>query len=62
MGYIADLLKPILTILVTGLALAFLASVFSPVADGFIEDWIPAWARLDGAIEQCRTWLGLTQR
>ena len=61
MGYLADLLKPILTILVTVVAGAFILSVAWPAADQWIESVLPVWARLDPVIEQCRTWLGIHQ-
>lgn len=61
MGYLADLLKPILTILVTVVAGAFILSVAWPAADLWIESVLPVWARLDPVIEQCRAWLGIHQ-
>jgi len=61
MKFIADLFKPILTILVSVLTGAFLLSVFWPAADQWITAHVPAWAHLSPAIEQVREWLGVHQ-
>ena len=61
MKFIADLFRPILTILVTVFVGAFVVSVFWPSADMWITDMIPAWDRLSPAIDQCREWLGIHQ-
>ena len=57
--YVGDLLKPLLTVLVTVIAGAFLLSVVWPAADIWIEGRVPAWARLDPAVELVRSWLGI---
>lgn len=57
--YLGDILKPLLTILATVIAAAFLASVASPRADAFIEQRLPVWRQLDPAIETVRGWLGI---
>ena len=59
--FFADLFKPLLTILVTVIGAAFIASVLSPRADEAIESWVPAWAMLEPAERQAREWLGLHQ-
>jgi len=59
--FIADVLKPILTILVTITALAFLASVFAPAVNVWIQEHLPVWAQLDGAVETVRQWLGIAR-
>ncbi|MFW6412549.1 MAG: hypothetical protein ACOC0V_00290 [Oceanicaulis sp.] len=59
MKYLADLLRPILTVVVTVFAGGFLISVFWPEADAFIQNRLPVWERLDPVIEQARAWLGI---
>ncbi|MDF1768663.1 hypothetical protein [Maricaulis sp.] len=59
MKFLADLFKPLLTILVTIVGLAFLASVLSPRADDVIESWVPLWATVEPAENMVRGWLGL---
>jgi len=61
MGFIADLFRPLLTLLVTVLGAAFIASVAWPPADAFIEQYLPVWGLLDPAIEQVRARLGIHQ-
>lgn len=61
MKFIADLFRPLLTILVTVVGAAFIASVFWPPADDFIQQHLPVWGRLDPVIEQIRAWLGIHQ-
>ncbi|MCC5994756.1 MAG: hypothetical protein JJU18_00095 [Oceanicaulis sp.] len=61
MKFLSDLFRPILTIIVTVLVGAFVASVFWPAADIWITNQIPAWDHLSPAIEQCRAWLGIHQ-
>ncbi len=61
MGFIADLFRPLLTILVTVLGIAFIASVAWPPADDFIQQYLPVWGRLDPVIDQIRAWLGIHQ-
>ncbi len=58
--FLSDLFKPLLTILITVIGLAFIASVVSPKADEMIEDWLPAWSMLEPAERQVRDWLGLS--
>jgi len=57
--FIGDIVKPLLTLLVTALGLAFTLSVLSPRIDTAIEAQLPAWARLDPAQDRVRGWLGL---
>ncbi|MGP1275390.1 MAG: hypothetical protein ACQRW7_08235 [Caulobacterales bacterium] len=59
--FLGDILKPVLTLLVTAFLLAFIASVFSPAADEWITGHVPAWERLDPAIAQVREWLGMEE-
>lgn len=59
MKFIADLFKPLLTLLVTAVGLAFIASVLSPAADELIEGWVPVWALAEPAEALVRGWLGL---
>ncbi len=61
MQFLADLFKPILTLLVTVIGAAFLLSVAWPAADHFIESYLPVWTQLDPVIEQIRAWLGIHQ-
>ncbi|MFP4520079.1 MAG: hypothetical protein ACLFQ5_11565 [Oceanicaulis sp.] len=61
MKFIADLFKPILTILVTVFAGALIVSIVWPAADEAIQSQVPAWERLDPVIEQARAWLGIHQ-
>lgn len=61
MKFIGDLLKPILTILVTVFAGAFILSVAWPAGDAYIQQYLPVWERLDPAIAQVREWLGIHQ-
>lgn len=61
MKFVADLFRPILTLVVTVLAGAFLVSVFWPAADIWITEMVPAWGHVSPAIEQCRAWLGIHQ-
>ena len=61
MGFIADLFRPLLTILVTVVGAAFIASVAWPPADDFIQQYLPVWGRLDPVIDQIRAWLGIHQ-
>ena len=57
--FLSDIFKPLLTILITVIGLAFIASVVSPRADEMIEGWLPAWEMLEPAERQVRDWLGL---
>ncbi|MCC5981438.1 MAG: hypothetical protein JJU26_06930 [Oceanicaulis sp.] len=59
--FIADVLRPIVTILVTVFVGAFVLSVFWPAADAWIISHVPAWERLAPAIAQVREWLGIHQ-
>lgn len=59
MQFVADIFKPLLTILVTVVGLAFIGSVLSPSIDQWIENWIPAWGLIEPAEEQVRIWLGI---
>nr|WP_271185361.1 hypothetical protein [Maricaulis virginensis]GLK50968.1 hypothetical protein GCM10017621_04760 [Maricaulis virginensis] len=59
--FLGDILKPLLTLLVTVLGLAFAVSVFSPAVDNAIETHLPAWTRLDPAQDCVRAWLGLEE-
>lgn len=61
MKFVIDLFKPILTVLVTILSGAFIASVLWPAGDALIESWIPAWAHLDPAVAAASEWLGLAE-
>ncbi|MCP2669547.1 hypothetical protein NHF40_01220 [Maricaulaceae bacterium EIL42A08] len=61
MKFIADLFKPILTILVTVLVGAFILSVAWPAADIWIEGYLPVWGQLDPVIDQVRAWLQIHQ-
>ncbi|MGJ3233071.1 MAG: hypothetical protein ACFE0P_14875 [Oceanicaulis sp.] len=61
MSFIADIFKPILTILVTVLGGAFILSVAWPAGDDFIQRHLPIWAELDPVIAQVRDWLGVHQ-
>ena len=61
MTFVADLFRPLSTLLVTLLGGAFLASVAWPPADAFIEGHLPAWSHLDPAVDQIRAWLGIHQ-
>lgn len=57
--FIGDILKPLLTVLVTVVGAAFIVSVLSIRADTAIENRLPAWERLDPAKNAVRGWLGL---
>ena len=59
---IARAFRPLLTILVTVLGLAFAASVFSPSARELIEDAVPVWEKTRPAEDTVREWLGLPAR
>ncbi|WP_146190669.1 hypothetical protein [Marinicauda salina] len=59
--FIGDVLKPIITMLVTVLLAAFVVAVFSPRADNWLENTVPAWRHADPAIETVRGWLGIHQ-
>lgn len=59
--FLGDVFKPLLTISITVLGLAFAVSVASPPADTWIEARLPAWERLDPAKHQVRLWLGLEE-
>ena len=59
--FIGDVLKPIVTILVTLFVLATLLSIASPGIDGWIQSYIPAWGHMDSVIAQGREWLGIHQ-
>ena len=59
--FIGDILKPILTILVTVFLAALIAAIVSPRADDFIQSRLPVWERLDPVIGQSRAWLGIHQ-
>lgn len=59
--FIADVLRPIVTILVTVFVGAFVLSVFWPAADAWIISHVPAWERLAPVIAQVREWLGIHQ-
>ena len=61
MSFIGDLLKPILTILVTVVLGAFILSVAWPAADEWITGYLPVWAQLDPVIDQVREWLQIHQ-
>jgi len=61
MQFIADIFKPIFTILVTVLASAFIVSIAWPAGDAFIQQHLPVWERLDPVIAQVREWLGIHQ-
>ncbi|BDW99110.1 hypothetical protein [Maricaulis maris] len=61
MKFLADLFKPLLTLLVTIVGLGFVASVLSPQVDALIESWVPAWAAVDPAEQVVRGWLGLDE-
>ncbi|MDO8839053.1 MAG: hypothetical protein Q7V31_08985 [Parvibaculum sp.] len=54
--------RPLLTILVTVLGLAFIASVFSPTAREHIEGAVPLWEETRPAEDTVREWLGLPER
>lgn len=59
--FFGDILKPLLTLLVTAVGLAFALSVVSPRIDAAIEERLPAWSRLDPAEARVREWLGLEE-
>lgn len=59
--FLGDVLKPLLTLLVTAVGLAFVLSVISLRIDAAIEDRLPAWERLDPAKNAVRDWLGLAE-
>lgn len=59
---IARAFRPLLTILVTVLGLAFVASVFSSAAREAIEDAVPLWEETRPAEDTVREWLGLPAR
>lgn len=59
--FVGDVLKPLLTLLVTVVGAAFVVSVLSIRADAAIEDRLPAWQRLDPAKNSVREWLGLAE-
>ena len=58
-GFIADLFKPLLTILATAFGLAFIGSVLSPGLNMWIETNIPLWHLMEPAENAVRDWLGL---
>jgi hypothetical protein len=59
---IARAFRPLLTILVTALGLAFIASVFSPAAREVIEGAVPLWEETRPAEDAVRDRLGLPER
>lgn len=59
--FLGDILKPLLTLLVTVIGAGFVMSVLSIRADTAIEDRLPAWERLDPAKNAVRDWLGLAE-
>jgi hypothetical protein len=59
---IARAFRPLLTILVTVVGLAFAASVFSPTAREVIEGAVPLWEETRPAEDKVREWLGLPAR
>jgi hypothetical protein len=44
---LADVVKPVLTIIVTIILLLILASVFSPDINIWIQNHLPVWERLE---------------
>lgn len=60
-SYLGDLLKPVLTLLVTAVLSALILAIVWPAADVWIEGYMPAWAMLDPVIEAVRGWLGIHQ-
>ncbi len=59
MTFILDLFKPLLTILVTAIGLAFIASILSPEVDHWMDSRLSAWRLLQPAEDAVREWLGL---
>lgn len=59
MKFILDVFKPLLTLLVTALGLAFIGSVLSPDVDQWLDHRIPAWQMLQPMEDWVREWLGL---
>ncbi|MDP1626418.1 hypothetical protein [Parvibaculum sp.] len=59
---IARAFGPLLTILITVLGLAFIASVFSSTAREAIEGAVPVWEETRPAEDAVREWLGLPAR
>lgn len=57
--FLGDILKPLLTLLVTVIGAGFVVSVLSIRTDAAIEERLPAWERLDPAKNAVRDWLGL---
>jgi hypothetical protein len=57
--FLGGIFQPLMTLLVTIIGIAFIASVVSVQADGFIQQYVPAWSIADGAVDQVREWLGL---
>ncbi len=60
-SYVGDLLKPVLTLLVTAVLSALILAIVWPAADVWIESYMPAWSMLDPVIETVRSWLGIHQ-
>jgi hypothetical protein len=61
MTFLSDLFRPLLTLLVTMLGVAFILSVAWPAADATIQSYLPVWGKLDPVIDQIRAWLGIHQ-
>ena len=59
--FLADIVKPVLTILVTVVLILILASVFSPEINTWFQDHLPVWERLEPMIETIRDWLGIAR-
>jgi|TARA_R110000868_G_scaffold10138_7_gene49547 hypothetical protein len=60
-SFLADIVKPALTIAVTIFLIVFVASVFSPDFDAWVQTHLPVWGRLDGIIQSIREWLGIAR-
>ncbi|WP_417489877.1 hypothetical protein [Maricaulis sp.] len=61
LNFIADIMKPALTIAVTVILILVAASVFSPEFNIWIQGHLPIWHRLDGMVEAIREWLGIAR-
>lgn len=59
--FLADVVKPVLTIIVTIVLLLILASVFSPDINIWIQNHLPVWERLEPMVETIREWLGIAR-
>jgi hypothetical protein len=59
--FVADILKPVLTLAVTIILIMLVASVFSPDFNTWVQAHLPIWARLDTMIETLREWLGIAR-